>query len=269
MWVASDLLRGTGVTHRRARWSCRTRSGCTRARRRSSSSRASRFAAAVTVDRGRSGRWTERASWACCCWPPRGGAAIIITATGPDEPAAIDGAGALVASGFGEDSHARLTGVGVVARAWASGRGRARSCGGAARCCAPGFGGARGRRGARDSSGPASSRRAAGGHPGARWPAAPAPDLAALFDAQLLMLDDPLLVARAADARARPSASTPNGPCSGPSTRWPGCSTGVGDPYLRERGGDVADVVGRLRMNLRGSAPRLAGRALRTARVRS
>ena len=51
-----------------------------------------------------------------------------------------------------------------------------------------------------------------------------AADLAAIFDAQLLMLDDPMLVGRAPDRHAR-SGSTPNGPCSARWTRSPRCST--------------------------------------------
>ncbi len=51
------------------------------------------------------------------------------------------------------------------------------------------------------------------------------PELAALFDAQLLMLDDPMLVPRAADARRASSASTPSGPSSRSSTSSAPCST--------------------------------------------
>jgi phosphotransferase system enzyme I (PtsI) len=75
-------------------------------------------------------------------------------------------------------------------------------------------------------------------------------DLAAIFDAQLLMLDDPILVGRAASVifeervnaewavqRALDEAAA--------------VFDDVDDPYLRERKGDLHDVAGRLRMNLR------------------
>ena len=47
-----------------------------------------------------------------------------------------------------------------------------------------------------------------------------------------------------------------NGPCNGCSTRFRACSA-VEDPH-RERKGDLSDLVGRLRMNLRhdASSPR-------------
>jgi phosphotransferase system enzyme I (PtsI) len=75
-------------------------------------------------------------------------------------------------------------------------------------------------------------------------------DLAAIFDAQLLMLDDPMLVSRAATIvceervnaewavqRALDEIAT--------------VFDDVQDPYLHERKGDLHDVAGRLRMNLR------------------
>ena len=76
-------------------------------------------------------------------------------------------------------------------------------------------------------------------------------DLAAIFDAQLLMLDDPVLVGRAADLIA---AERDN-------AEWAvqrafdeisAVFNDVEDPYLHERKGDLHDVAGRLRMNLRG-----------------
>ncbi|MDR1989627.1 MAG: phosphoenolpyruvate--protein phosphotransferase [Acidobacteriaceae bacterium] len=76
------------------------------------------------------------------------------------------------------------------------------------------------------------------------------PDLAAIFDAQLLMLDDPMLVPRAA---ALVSDTLVN-------AEWAvqqvfedvsAVFDEIADPYLRERKGDVADLVGRLKMNLR------------------
>lgn len=78
-------------------------------------------------------------------------------------------------------------------------------------------------------------------------------ELAPLFDAQLLMLDDPLLIGRArtlireervnaewAVQRAFDEVAT--------------LFDGIDDPYLRDRRGDVADVAGRVRLNLREGA---------------
>jgi phosphoenolpyruvate-protein phosphotransferase (PTS system enzyme I) len=75
-------------------------------------------------------------------------------------------------------------------------------------------------------------------------------DLAAIFDAQLLMLEDPMLVGRAATIvmeervnaewavqRALDELAT--------------VFNDVEDPYLHERKGDLHDVAGRLRMNMR------------------
>ena len=76
-------------------------------------------------------------------------------------------------------------------------------------------------------------------------------DLAAIFDAQLLMLDDPVLVGRAADLIAAERVNA----------EWAvqrafdeisAVFKDVEDPYLHERKGDLHDVAGRLRMNLRG-----------------
>jgi phosphotransferase system enzyme I (PtsI) len=76
-------------------------------------------------------------------------------------------------------------------------------------------------------------------------------DLAAIFDAQLLMLDDPVLVGRAADLIATERVNA----------EWAvqrafdevaTVFNDVEDPYLHERKGDLHDVAGRLRMNLRG-----------------
>jgi phosphotransferase system enzyme I (PtsI) len=75
-------------------------------------------------------------------------------------------------------------------------------------------------------------------------------DVAAIFDAQLLMLDDPMLIARAVDIMG----------AEGVNAEWAlqqvfdafnALFDEVADPYLRERRGDVADLIGRLRMNLR------------------
>jgi len=76
-------------------------------------------------------------------------------------------------------------------------------------------------------------------------------ELAAIFDAQLLMLDDPMLVGRAAALIAGEHVNA----------EWAvqrafdeiaAVFNDVEDPYLHERKGDLHDVAGRLRMNLRG-----------------
>src|SRR5687767_15760907 len=75
-------------------------------------------------------------------------------------------------------------------------------------------------------------------------------DLAAIFDAQLLILDDPMLVGRAATIVCEDRVNA----------EWAvqrsldeiaAVFNAVDDPYLRERKGDLHDVAGRLRMNLR------------------
>jgi phosphoenolpyruvate-protein phosphotransferase (PTS system enzyme I) len=74
--------------------------------------------------------------------------------------------------------------------------------------------------------------------------------LASLFDAQLLMLDDPMLVARAGEIV---SAQRVNAEWAIQQTfhEFSAVFDEVADPYLGERKGDVADLVGRLKMNLR------------------
>jgi phosphotransferase system enzyme I (PtsI) len=76
------------------------------------------------------------------------------------------------------------------------------------------------------------------------------PDLAAIFDAQLLMLDDPMLVGRAATIVMEERVNA----------EWAvqraldevaAVFNDVNDPYLHERKGDLHDIAGRLRMNLR------------------
>ena len=79
-------------------------------------------------------------------------------------------------------------------------------------------------------------------------------DLGALFEAQRLILDDPMLVPRAASIVSEQQVNA----------EWAlqqvfdhlgAIFDAVEDPYLRERKGDLADVVGLLRMNLtRGGA---------------
>jgi len=75
-------------------------------------------------------------------------------------------------------------------------------------------------------------------------------DLAAIFDAQLLMLDDPMLVGRAASVVCEERVNA----------EWAvqraldeiaAVFNDVKDPYLHDRKGDLHDVAGRLRMNLR------------------
>ncbi len=87
----------------------------------------------------------------------------------------------------------------------------------------------------------------------ARLAAGRGADLARMFDAQLLMLDDPLLVGRAVAIVTGERVNA----------EWAiqrACDevgelfAGIDDEYLRERGGDVADLVGRLRMNLQGTS---------------
>jgi phosphotransferase system enzyme I (PtsI) len=77
----------------------------------------------------------------------------------------------------------------------------------------------------------------------------PGRDLRTLFEAQRLMVDDPMLLPRAASIISEQRINA----------EWAlqqvfdhlgAVFDGVEDPYLRERKGDLADVVGRLRMNL-------------------
>jgi phosphotransferase system enzyme I (PtsI) len=75
-------------------------------------------------------------------------------------------------------------------------------------------------------------------------------DLAAIFDAQLMMLDDPMLVGRAAsvvcDERVNAEWAVQRA-----LDEIAAVFNDVKDPYLHERKGDLHDVAGRLRMNLR------------------
>ena len=79
------------------------------------------------------------------------------------------------------------------------------------------------------------------------------PEMALLFDAQLLMLDDPMLVPRAADV-VRSDRVNAEWAVQQVFQEFSAVLEEVADPYLRERSGDVADLVGRLRMNLRHGA---------------
>jgi phosphotransferase system enzyme I (PtsI) len=74
--------------------------------------------------------------------------------------------------------------------------------------------------------------------------------MASIFDAQLLMLDDPMLVARAADI-VREHRVNAEWAVERVFQELSAVFDEIADPYLRERKGDVADLVGRLKMNLR------------------
>ena len=77
-------------------------------------------------------------------------------------------------------------------------------------------------------------------------------DHAYLFDAQLLMLDDPMLIERAA-AIVRDERLNAESALQRSLEQISAFFDRAEDPYLRERKGDVADVVGRLCMNLRAT----------------
>jgi len=76
------------------------------------------------------------------------------------------------------------------------------------------------------------------------------PELASLFDAQLLMLDDPMLLPRA-EGIVREQRVNAEWAVQRVFHEFSAVFDEVADPYLRERQGDVLDLVGRLRMNLR------------------
>jgi phosphoenolpyruvate-protein phosphotransferase (PTS system enzyme I) len=88
------------------------------------------------------------------------------------------------------------------------------------------------------------------GHIKTRIAAAAGADHAYLFDAQLFLLDDPMLVDRAA-AIIREERLNAESALQRALDEVSALFDKVDDPYLRERKGDVADVVGRLGMNLR------------------
>jgi phosphotransferase system enzyme I (PtsI) len=75
-------------------------------------------------------------------------------------------------------------------------------------------------------------------------------ELAAIFDAQILMLDDPLLVSRVA-ALVRDERVNAQWAVQSAVEELGRVFNDLADPYLRERKGDLHDVAGRLRMNLR------------------
>jgi phosphotransferase system enzyme I (PtsI) len=86
----------------------------------------------------------------------------------------------------------------------------------------------------------------------ARWP-----ELASIFDAQLLMLDDPMLVSRVAEI-VRDQRVNAEWAVQQSFHEFSAAFDEVADAYLRERKGDVSDLVGRLKMNLQqdGATPR-------------
>jgi phosphotransferase system enzyme I (PtsI) len=75
-------------------------------------------------------------------------------------------------------------------------------------------------------------------------------ELAAIFDAQMLMLDDPMLVPRAVDL-IRHQRVNAEWAVQQVLEEFDAIFDDIVDPYLRERKGDVADLVGRLKMNIR------------------
>jgi phosphotransferase system enzyme I (PtsI) len=75
-------------------------------------------------------------------------------------------------------------------------------------------------------------------------------DLASIFDAQLLMLDDPILVGRAA-AVVRDERVNAEWAVQRALDEIAAVFDDIDDPYLHERKGDLHDVAGRLRLNLR------------------
>jgi phosphoenolpyruvate-protein phosphotransferase (PTS system enzyme I) len=80
------------------------------------------------------------------------------------------------------------------------------------------------------------------------------PELSSLLDAQLLMLDDPMLVARIAEI-VRTDRVNAEWAVERAFDEFRAVFDEVAaDPYLRERKGDVSDLAGRVKMNLRAAA---------------
>lgn len=75
-------------------------------------------------------------------------------------------------------------------------------------------------------------------------------ELAAIFDAQMLMLDDPMLVPRA-ERLVREQRVNAEWAVQRVFEEFSAIFDDIADDYLRERKGDVADLVGRLKMNIR------------------
>jgi phosphotransferase system enzyme I (PtsI) len=94
------------------------------------------------------------------------------------------------------------------------------------------------------------------------------PELAALFDAQILMVDDPMLVPQA-EILVREQRLNAEWALQQVFDEFSAVFDEVADPYLRERKGDVADLVGRLKMNLRHgvSTPRDLLQAIEEASI--
>jgi phosphotransferase system enzyme I (PtsI) len=88
---------------------------------------------------------------------------------------------------------------------------------------------------------------------GARLARVTGPGPASLFEAQLLMLDDPMLVGRA-EQLIRAERRNAEWALQHAADEIIAMLDEARDTYLRERHGDVRDVVGRLVMNLRGEA---------------
>jgi phosphoenolpyruvate-protein phosphotransferase (PTS system enzyme I) len=76
-------------------------------------------------------------------------------------------------------------------------------------------------------------------------------ELAAIFDAQLLILDDPLLIGRAASIICEERVNA-EWAVQRALDELSAVFNDIEDPYLHERKGDLHDVAGRLRMNMRG-----------------
>jgi phosphotransferase system enzyme I (PtsI) len=98
----------------------------------------------------------------------------------------------------------------------------------------------------------------------ARAAGAPGDDTASLFDAHLLMIEDPMLTGRAA-ALVREERVNAEWALRRAADELMAAIDQAEDDYLRERKGDIADVAGRLRLNLR--AGRLTPAAGALARV--
>jgi phosphotransferase system enzyme I (PtsI) len=75
------------------------------------------------------------------------------------------------------------------------------------------------------------------------------PELATMFDAQLLMLDDPMLVSRMADI-VREQRVNAEWAVQQVFHEFSSVFDEIADPYLRERKGELSDLAGRLKMNL-------------------
>ena len=116
--------------------------------------------------------------------------------------------------------------------------------------------------------GRARARRACSSKPSRRGISrGPGSELAPLFDAQLLMLDDPMLLGRA-EALVRTERVNAEWAVQRAFEEVEEVFDAIEDPYLRERKGDVADVVGRIRMNLRAGRARARPAAARRGPVR-